>query len=252
MTDNAEPNLLSESSLAREGKIIRLMDFFDRAYIINLPERVDRRREMDAELKKVGMLGQSAKLQYFPAVRPDDAGGFPSRSVRGCFMSHLSALKKAYTEGLSNLLIMEDDLSFEPAFVATETAIVEMLSQHDWGFAYFGHGLAIPPGTKPMEPYHGPIVLAHFYAVNGPCLGNLVAFLEQLLTRSPGDPEGGPMHVDGAFSTFRERNPDIVTLVANPSMGGQRSSRSDIHPSWFDRIPILRSMAGLARSRLRR
>ena len=56
------------------------------------------------------------------------------------------------------------------------------------------------------------------------------------------------MHVDGAYSMFRARRPDVVTLISSPSLGGQRSSRSDITANrWYDRQPLLRGLAGLAR-----
>jgi hypothetical protein len=36
--------------------------------------------------------------------------------------------------------------------------------------------------------------------------------------------------------------------MATPSLGGQRSSRSDIFPNkWYDRLPLTRQLAGLAR-----
>jgi hypothetical protein len=44
------------------------------------------------------------------------------------------------------------------------------------------------------------------------------------------------------------QHPDVVTLMATPSLGGQRSSRSDIFPNkWYDRLPLTRQIAGLAR-----
>ena len=56
------------------------------------------------------------------------------------------------------------------------------------------------------------------------------------------------MHVDGAYSMFRMRRPDVRTLMASPSLGGQRSSRSDIATNqWYDRTPILRGLARIAR-----
>ena len=57
------------------------------------------------------------------------------------------------------------------------------------------------------------------------------------------------MHVDGAYSLFRAQNPEMLTLIATPSMGGQRSSRSDIYPNkWYDRIPGLMGIAGALRT----
>ena len=56
------------------------------------------------------------------------------------------------------------------------------------------------------------------------------------------------MHVDGAYSMFRARSPEVLTLAASPSLGWQRSSRSDIAANrWYDRQPGLRTLACLAR-----
>jgi hypothetical protein len=56
------------------------------------------------------------------------------------------------------------------------------------------------------------------------------------------------MHVDGAYSMFRMRYPDRVTLMATPSLGSQRSSRSDIATNkWYDRTPVIREIASIAR-----
>jgi hypothetical protein len=72
--------------------------------------------------------------------------------------------------------------------------------------------------------------------------------LEACLQRPTGHPLGSPMHVDGAYSLFRMQHPHVVTLRATPSLGGQRSSRSDIFPNkWYDRLPLTRQIAGLAR-----
>jgi len=89
---------------------------------------------------------------------------------------------------------------------------------------------------------------AHFYAVNGRILDRLLRFLEELQHRPLGHPDGGPMHLDGAYSTFRAQNPDVVTLIASPNLGWQRSSRSDISPKWFDNVPGLSPLAGAAKT----
>jgi hypothetical protein len=89
---------------------------------------------------------------------------------------------------------------------------------------------------------------AHFYAVNGRCLPKLVAFLETVIARPPGHPDGGPMHVDGAYGTFRKQNPGILTLVASPSLGSQR----DISPSKLDQMPWVRTLIELLRRFRRR
>jgi hypothetical protein len=55
------------------------------------------------------------------------------------------------------------------------------------------------------------------------------------------------MHYDGALATYRAQHPERRCLIAVPSMVSQRMSRSDIHPSRWDRVPVLRTVVGRAR-----
>ena len=55
------------------------------------------------------------------------------------------------------------------------------------------------------------------------------------------------MPPDGGLSWFRRSNPDVVTVLAVPSLAKQRSSRSDLSPQWFDKVPVLSSAALVAR-----
>ncbi|APW58732.1 glycosyltransferase family 25 protein [Paludisphaera borealis] len=227
-----------------------ISDYFAKTYIINLPARSDRRRETNAMLKRVGLATGSGGIEYFPATRPDSAGDFASIGTRGCFLSHLGALKKARDEGAANVLLMEDDLEIDPKFSNLTDAFVSTLRKEPWGFVYFGHRLTdVPPspGGELLIPYRGPIVTAHFVGINGTVLPRLIDFLDTVLGRPGGHPDGGPMHVDGAYSTFRQQNPDVLTLVAQPSLGWQRSSKSDITTAWFDSVPGLNVLSGLAR-----
>lgn len=56
----------------------------------------------------------------------------------------------------------------------------------------------------------------------------MVGYLEAMLKRPNGSPEGGPMHVDGAYSWFRRAHPGVAAYVCTPSVAQQRYSRSDI------------------------
>ncbi|WP_236101983.1 glycosyltransferase family 25 protein [Methylotetracoccus oryzae] len=228
-----------------------LLDYFDRCYVVNLPERADRRREMQQELIEAGIPFAPGRVELFTAVRPVDAGLFPSLGARGCFESHHRILRQARTEGLRNVLVMEDDLTIDPRLRAHAAEMIETLRTNDWGFVYFGHALeqATPSGDPALlQPYSGPLMTTHFYGINAAIFDRLLDFFDALLQRPPGHPDGSPMHVDGAYSTFRKQNPDVLTLITVPSLGGQRSSRSDIYPNrWFDRWPVFRELAALAR-----
>lgn len=229
---------------------MQFKNFFERVYVVNLPERTDRRKLIVAELEKVGLPLTPDQVEIFPAIRPDSAGDFPSIGARGCFLSHLAILKQARQDRLSNVLIVEDDLAISEEFQHQEASLIEQLQQTDWGFVYFGHSHSQgSEGKDPtlLQPLLGTLRTTHFYGINGGIIDSLVEFLETVKQRPAGHPDGGPMHVDGAYTHFRAKYPDVLTLVASPVLGWQQSSRSDITPGWFDRTPIFKDLLGAAR-----
>jgi glycosyl transferase family 25 len=234
---------------------MRLSDYFDRTFVLNLPDRADRRREIGRVLERAGMPWEPGRVELFPATRPESQGPFPSIGARGAFLSHLAMLRRARELGLSRVLLLEDDLELSPQLSDSVGPLVDRLRHDDWDIVYLGHDLKLPPpsGACELILYDGPIMLAHFYGVHGRILDRLIAFLELVLSRPGGHPDGGPMHVDAAILTFRAQSPNVTTLVASPSQGWQRSSRSDIAANrWYDRNPISRGFVGLARRLTRR
>ncbi len=232
------------------GVASSIFDAFERICIINLPSRPDRLREVLVDLNSAHILDNDPRLRIFPGVRPENAGAFPSLGAHGCFLSHLGVLREAKAAGVENVLLLEDDLALEAGARLPQPELVKVLCEGNWDFAYLGHvedsgDLTAPPTWTTTDK---PLVCAHFLAFNRRVLPALVEYLEDCLQRPAGHPDGGPMHVDGAYSMFRQRNPGLVTLMCMPSLGGQRSSRSDIHDNrWFDRLPVFREAAGLAR-----
>ncbi len=226
---------------------MKLNDYFDQVCIVNLPERRDRRREMQAQNKRVGL-----RANFFPAVRAAEQGDWPSLGARGCFQSHFRILQQAQRSGARNVLILEDDVDFSPLFKGLEEELLAKISGGDWDLLYLGHmeQLAERGGCE-LLPWSRPLMTAHFYAVNGRALARVLAFLELVQARHAGDPLGGPQHYDGALSMFRAQNPEIKTLIVAPNLGSQRSSRSDISSAWYDQMPLVGNLINAGR-RLRR
>ncbi len=233
-----------------------LFDEFDRIAVINLPSRPDRRRAILKDLARAGIAADDPRLVIFPAIRPEDAGAFPSIGAHGCFRSHLGVITAAERDGVQRLLILEDDLQLQDAACHAQELLAQGLRGNDWCFAYPGHTYVLPkqaagdPERAVWLTSDAPLVCAHFYALHHQILGPLRQYLEACLQRPAGDPAGGPMHVDGAFSMFRAMT-GATTLLASPSLGGQRSSRSDIHANrWYDRWPgVAVAVAWLRRCR---
>ena len=222
---------------------------FPRVRVINLAHRVDRRREMEAEFAKLG-LGFGDGIRLHVATRCDDAAGFPTIGTRGCFLSHLGVLEAALADDAESVLIVEDDLSFSSLEIARMAETMGALAMQPWSIFYGGilcYGDQEQPSgqASPLfvaDPQMG-IMGGHFLAMRRDAIAAAVPYLQAILTRPPGSPEGGPMHVDGAYGWLRATRPDLVTLVANPGLGHQRASRTDIHQlQWKDRVPVVREM----------
>lgn len=234
---------------------MKFINFFERTYVINLPERVDRRKGMEKELQKFGISFEPGKIELFSAIRPDSAGPFKSIGYRGVFLSHLSILKKARELKLDNVLVMEDDLAFSENFCEYEEILIEQLQKTNWDIVQFGYfpekNSELPTGGHfaTYQPFTGDLIGTHFYGVNSQVFDKLISFFEILLERPAGHPEGGPMSPDGVLNIFSRQNQDTVRLIPTPSFGGQRSSRSDCHTDlkWFDNLPVSRQLATVAR-----
>lgn len=221
------------------------LENFDGIFVINLPARADRRQEIDRQLQRVGLSLKHQRVVLFPAVRPDAPGGFPTIGTRGCFLSHLGVLHMAQAKGMCNILILEDDCDFSKEVAAMSPHLMAGLQQLDWSFFYGGalNSFESQPaqlGLQTVQP-NSALMGAHCFALRGDVIPQLTAYLEAMLKRPPGSPQGGPMHVDGAYSWFRKDHPELTTLIAVPELAFQRSSATDIHTRrWYDRWPLVR------------
>lgn len=224
------------------------LDHFACTRIINMEKRVDRRRETVQEFASHGFPLDTAHVQFFPAIAPESAAGFPSTGAHGCFRSHLAILCDALETKVGNILILEDDIAFTRDIQTTGSAAAQMLEQMDWDIAYFGHDKVSAGDPLRWVRVDQPMQTAHCYAVNRQVLQRLITFLDTVAHRCPGHPEGGPMHYDGALSTFFHQNPDIKAFYCSRNLAYQRPSKTDLHrPSVIDRNAFLRHFAAAYR-----
>jgi len=201
-----------------------MFQLYQRIRIINLPERVDRRRDMTRELTRVGLAGDD-RVAFFPAIRPADQGPFRSIGVHGVYLSHLTLLKEAAAAGES-LLILEDDCDFTDA-VADPRPPPDLL----WG------GYAIYPSH---------IEGAHCMGFSAATTKLVANYLEDLLRT-------GPIDVDGAYIWFCRDHPAISVDACNPMIAVQRPSQSDISEARkFGSVPKPLLSIGRALKRIRR
>ncbi|WP_174279700.1 glycosyltransferase family 25 protein [Sphingomonas bacterium] len=233
-----------------------LLQTFERVRIINLPARRDRRRETARQLARLGLAVDGERVAFHPASRPTDAGPFTTIGARGCFMSHLDILHTAATDGCASLLILEDDVDFTRDAELRLPTTLARLRQEEWGLFYGGYRNAGPPVRGEELAAVSPtltIDTSHFVGFSAATIAAAAPYLARMLERAPGDPAGGPMHVDGAYNWLRREHSDLGTWLALPELGIQRPSRTDVHQLGFaDRTPLLREMTELARQMARR
>src|SRR6202000_2989998 len=119
--------------------------------------RADRRKEMEKQLRKIGWFAE-----FFPAIRPPDAGDFPSVGAYGCFIRHLEVLRKAEADGAGRLILLEDDVDFLPDFLSRWQFAMNGLQSLQWSIFYAGHSLrATRPGLV-LLPHTKGVQCAHF------------------------------------------------------------------------------------------
>lgn len=104
----------------------------DRIFMINLLRRTERRASMERSFKEVGLAvetidaidGQRLTDEYLDKIGvkylPGYADPFHNRPMTlgeiGCFLSHFLVWEKQVMLGLNEILILEDDIRFEPYF----------------------------------------------------------------------------------------------------------------------------------------
>ncbi len=230
----------------------------DRVYVINLPWRTDRRAEMAAQLRRFGLDFEDDRVVLVEAIAPADAGPFPSPAIRGCFESHLAVLRSITESSDRAALVLEDDADFMRHAVARFPGIAAALETRDWGMVFGWPPKPHPMRDKPGDltlfalPPEQPLPMTHCYAITKETAALALPYLSRMLTRSFGDPDGGPMEVDGAYGWFRAAHPEIAVLCPEVPIAMQRPSRSDIHAgAWFDRLRWTEPFArGLRRARI--
>lgn len=208
-----------------------MFDAFDSVRVISLPERTDRRRAMQRELRKVG-----GHATFFDAIKPDTCGPFRSRGSFGAFLSHAAVVEEAARKNES-VLILQDDCNFLPEAKGYRVP--------DCDIFYGSH-------AEDSEEVIG----AHCMGFSKRAVKALNAYLSDYLSpdfvpdaEAASDPGFNPAirpPIDGACVWFRRAHPELTTHFA--LLTYQRSSRSDITPSsLLDRIPLVRDLAEIAR-----
>ena len=140
------------------------LDYFDKIYCINLPERTDRWEKVQEEFDKLGIKDRVIRRN---GIR---TGGLP---WLGCTMAHLEILHHANNE---RILIFEDDVKFVDKAKEHLSRVIEDLKNIDWTMFYLGGNIC----GKMQQVSYGLARLTHAQSTHAYALDRGVA--EQLLS----------------------------------------------------------------------
>ncbi len=198
---------------------------------------------MKRQLKRVG-LDTDPRVEFFPALTANDAGLFRARGYHGGFLSYSTLLSEAAAAGQS-ILILEDDCDF------LLPTIFDYQMPEQWDIFYGGYVASDPDNLTESD-----IIGAHFMGFSPRGAAVATSYFSRYLeadfpvdaraAAQPGfDPAIRPP-TDGAFVWLRRAHPELVTVFQ--MLGVQRPSRTDMGENrFYDRVPALRSLAGMAR-----
>ena len=228
----------------------KIIESFDRSYIINLSDRTDRRLQTEREFRLIGLNTPNEKVRFYTAYRPTQKAGFVNIGTRGNFTSHRNVLELADRDRLRNVLIFEDDVSFRNVESEFQDQLLTQLSAEDWDVVFFAYLSPLDQTLRgPLAHWSNDIIGAHFYAVNGRFIKTMLQYMNDCELRPRDHPAGGPMTADGAYNHVRYIIPNIKVLLTVPSLAYQRSSRTDVGPlRIFDRIAWLNPVLRFARA----
>lgn len=148
------------------------LDFFEKAYYINLASRIDRKELFEKKCADINL-----PIERFNAIEIDYeiselfAGEYDKKRKQkvSCTLSHQEIVKKAKEQELENVLIFEDDSVFLDCYQDYIKYCVEELKNVEWDIFYMGgepNNYCDEISDHLVQINNGGVFCNHAYAVN--------------------------------------------------------------------------------------
>lgn len=205
---------------------MKIEDYFDKIYCINLKNRKDRWEESQLEFENKGITSVN-RFNAISAIPKDlERYGTFNLSTKevnykkkiagtiGCLQSHLKVIKMAKKLKYKSILILEDDVHFcEDAQKKFSKAIDQIPPK--WCLLYFGGNEKGKPMQVNQEIYQvSHMLMSHAVAIHFEIYDELIRLLE--VCSKP---------VDEYYAMIQKKHPCYVIY---PYLAWQRASWSDI------------------------
>lgn len=207
----------------------KLSDHFERVIVISLPQREDRRRRLKNHLTKTG-LARGKDIHWLSAVDGKKASipewWHAGPGAWGCRASQLKALQSAQNDGLANVLILEDDVTFHPRASSWLEETAPLLPPN-WDFFFLGGQHLIDPlPTEHPKLLQGRFITrTHAYAVNQRSYSSIIAQVEDENDYR----EHSSWHIDHQYGHYQQEG-KWQSYAPAWWLAGQDSGVSDISP----------------------
>jgi GR25 family glycosyltransferase involved in LPS biosynthesis len=157
--------------------LIRLDEYFDQIYCINLQSRPDRLAQFINNYDTLG----TTKINIVKAVngKEIDPGDWEhSLGALGCRLSHLNIYKEAVRNGYERILVLEDDVVISKKFREKLSKLLTC-TNNDWDMIYFGGHHYLQPAVFCNEFTKLKNTLStHAIALNGRSLKKIISKIE--------------------------------------------------------------------------
>ncbi|XP_043286246.1 glycosyltransferase 25 family member isoform X2 [Venturia canescens] len=142
---------------------------FDKVYMINLERRPERRARMEQCFEELGILSETINAvdgrtlnstaldKWGVKIMPNYADPYRKRPMTmgeiGCFLSHYVIWKKAFDNNFDRIMVLEDDVRFEPFFRQRIHLLLNEIDQlHlQWDLIYLGRKKISKEEESPVD-----------------------------------------------------------------------------------------------------
>jgi GR25 family glycosyltransferase involved in LPS biosynthesis len=203
---------------------MKINDFFQEAFYINLDKRPERRESFEKEMARVGL--QGFVKRFSASVDATNLGKDDYNRHRACGKSHYNLISYAKNNNLKNILIFEDDAYFydngeTPGLQIIESALDSLSEVPYWDLFYLG-GLLIDTHFQRVDKHlakANTILTAHAWAINHTAYDKLLTYIPE---------------TDSAIDGWVGQRHEIIKYIAHPIAVPQNEGKSDLDANGFN------------------
>ena len=200
---------------------MKINDFFQKGYYINLDRRTDRNELFIQEMQRAGLSGFFERFSACDGIVEPDL----MKRHAYCGLSYYKLFKKIKAQGLEHVLIFEDDAYFydghdTPGLTLVENALNELQNFPDWDMIYFG-GMPIESMDVVSKTLCRANTILSTHAV-----GYKINVIEKVLR------DYVPF-ADSAIDGWYGQDHSLIKYLVNPVAVPQRSISSDLDSKNF-------------------